>query len=218
MDVHVGKARNSKTAWRNRSAPRRAVASGPPSRRISTSRRRRASRSSWWSVRRGSGVHRGAATSPTRSASATNALKRTSRADLGVVSRAKIARCRRRLARSKKRAASPCNQFRTVPRLSPKSRATSVIVAPGRTHASQTSIGSSTAAVLPGSTSQGSTRSQCPQARHTAWTRVSSTRPLGRRSPRRTLRRIRWSASLRPHLAQLQPTRTSSPAASMTCQ
>lgn len=199
IGVAKGDDRNSRTAWRNRSAPRRAVSSAPPSPSTRSSRAAIAALVSSLGVRRESRTN--ANSSRRRSTSSRNLANVTRRAASRSPSFAAVAQRRSNATRSSTRAQSPCTQLRTVPRATPWARATAA-TAPPRNHERTTTITSTIEAVLPGTASHGSTRSRCPHFAHRA------RRPSSTVSPRRRENQasVRWSFPA-PHFAHRQAAR-----------
>ena len=165
MDVLIGVVRNSKAAWRNRSAPNLTAASVFPNAAMSSSTRLAASESSVRSVKRGSVAAAGSRSKPARVASTTKASKGTRTALLTAGADATIARCRRNVNRSSARVPTPAIQYCSVSVQTSNSLATSAGLSPccSLERAANTT---SALVIFPGSTSQGRTRSRRLQRRH----------------------------------------------------
>ncbi len=188
---------NRRTAWRNNSAPRRAVSRAPPRPSTSSRSAATAARTSEPGARLGSRTN--AKSSREGSTSSRNRANRTRRADSGVPSEGAIARRLSRSTRSSTRTHRPRIQLRTVARATPCARA---IAATGssRSQARATSTTSTVEQVLLGCASHGSTRSRWPQPRHTA------KRPRSRLGPNKRENHVPVSSrSPEPHLAHTHP-------------
>jgi hypothetical protein len=206
--------RNCRTASRNTSAPRAANAQGPPAAATNRTRRRAASRRSSEADRRTS-VVAGGIVPPHRASSDATADQRCSSALCGASLGARRARWRYSRSRSSTRAPSPSIQILRVRETTRASRAMLVSAASSAKACPTASRITSTPVTLPGSASNGSTRSRCRQSRQRA-SATSSITDAWPRSSRRSTRLPVSRRSLPPHTAQRQPASSSSPDLSTT--
>jgi hypothetical protein len=203
LAVRGGLDRNRRTACRNTAAPRRAVASIPPSR--STTAKSAAAAPATLAP------PPPAITNPSRtprrlSASTTNAPNSTSTPAWCAPDGTSHAPRRRSRTRSSARAPSPRTHPLTAARLTPRRRATAAIGSPpfaARAPPTATSADDT----IPGRASNGSTRSRWPHSTHPARRTSSTTHPPGRCSFRLRESGVSHSSKL-PHKAQRQPARS----------
>lgn len=206
--------RNSRTASRNTSAPRAANSQGPPAAATNRTRRRAASRRSSEADRRTSLVA-GDIMPAHRPSSDATADQRCSSALCGASLGARRARWRYSRSRSSTRAPSPSIQILMVRDTTCAPWAMLVSAASSANACPTASRITSTPVTLPGSASNGSTRSRCRQSRQ----RASATSSITDAWPRSSRRSTRLPVSRRsppPHAAQRQPASSSSPEPSTT--
>ena len=206
MDVAGSPVRNSSTACRNHCAPNTAATSTPPRAFTHPRLSSTAFVSSTDRVQRGS-VPRGGAIAPNRRCTSTSKLANVTRYPLtsapGAVT---MARCRCKLNRSRNRAPSPSTQSCTVSLQTPNRAATTPSASPSN-HADTAPNTTSTPVTLPGSASQGSTRSRCPQPPQRAIAMRSTTKLHAACSFRQTRAPVSRGLAA-PQRPQLQPARS----------
>ena len=215
LGVSIRGPRNCRTASRNNAAPCSANRRGPPAATTNRTRRIAASRRSSETGRRTSVIAADIDVPNHRASSTETADQRCRSALCGASSGARLARCRYSRSRSSTRAPSPSTQSFTVRDTTRAAPAMLVHVAPSTSALPTASRTTSTPVTFPGSASNGSTRSRCPQWRHRA-SATSSIRDSPRSSSRRSTRLPVSRRSLPPHAAHRHPASNSSPDASTT--
>jgi hypothetical protein len=169
MQLLTPPERNSNTACRNSAAPSAAIVAAPPARSSSKTMHEAAQRTSERPADTAPGVAGKRSAGRSVRARTINAQNITSMLCSGVCAAATIARWRTYRARSRYRAAAPCSQYRMHCRDTPASAPAALRDEPPWTLARAPKM-FGTLLTLPGSTSQGSTRSRAPQASHRAST------------------------------------------------
>jgi hypothetical protein len=209
--------RNSRTASWNRWAPSAAISPTPPARSTHVTNRTAASRRSSMADRCRCVIPGNPAAPSHRYISTDTALQRWSIALCGASLGARWARCRYSRSRSSSRVPSPRIHRLMVHGATPALRAALVTVASSESASATAATMTSTPVTLPGSASQGSTRSRCPHPRQRASATGSVTNASSVSNRRSTRLRVIWR-SLPSQRAQRQSARSSSPAGSTTAE
>jgi len=214
MEVSTGAVRNSSTASRNSSAPRRTARRAPPSRRTNpTSAVAARCNSSLGSVASPS-ASRGSCMPQRRAAATAKDEKLTRTAPPRTLGGATIARCLMSPYSSRNRAPSPAIHSRIVSGQTPCRLAASLTRSPPTT-APTAEKTTSTPVTLPGRASHGSTRSRCPHVQQRASATASEMQPTRTCSFRPT--RVRISLSVGPsQRPQWKPRSIRCPPSSLT--